>query len=210
MFLAAFLAAMPATLRHEIARKTIHIVSAAIPAAYALGAPRAAVVLALALAGVAAAGVEVARARSAHVRATFDRLVGPLLRPHEHGRWSGATWMCAAYLIVALVFPRREAVAAMLAVAFGDAAAAVVGRLAGRRNPPRAAGAKTWAGSVACFAATTLGALVVARLSAPAAVACGAAAMLAERPRWAVDDNMRIAVAAGAAAWGAAWALRAM
>ncbi len=206
---------MPATLRHEIARKSIHLASAAIPVAYAAGLPRAVLVPALAAAGVTAATIEVARVRSPRVRVAFERLVGPLLRPHERGRWSGATWMCAAYLLAALVFPRAVAVAAMLAVALGDAAAAVVGRVASagararRAEGPdaRAAGRKTWAGSLSCFAATAVGALVVARLDAPAALACGAAAMLAERPRWAVDDNVRIVVAAGAVAWGVAWAV---
>lgn len=208
---------MPATLRHELARKSIHLASAAVPITYAAGAPRAVVITALALALATAAGIEVARARSPRVRMTFERLVGPLLRRHEYGRWSGATWMCAAYLGAVLVFPRREAVAAMLAVAFGDAAAAVVGRLAAARAtaPARPDGAKTWSGSFACFAATALGAFLIARLPLAAALACGVAAMLAERPRWRVDDNMRIALAAGAAAWGAAawsaaWAARAV
>lgn len=200
---------MPATLRHEIARKGIHLASAAVPVAYMLGLPRAVLLVALALAGVTAATIEVARVRSARVRDTFERLVGPLLRPHERGRWSGATWMCAAYLLATLAFPRREAVAAMLAVALGDAAAAIVGRMASARQPRtvRVPGAKTWAGSVACLAATTLGALLVAELPAAAALACGTAAMLAERPRWALDDNVRIVVAAGAAAWAVAWAV---
>jgi dolichol kinase len=99
----------------------------------------------------------------------------------------------------------------MLAVAVGDAAAAVVGRLAaqvraagGRAGPP---GAKTWEGSLACAAASALAALLVAGLGAPAALACGAAAALAERPRAPLDDNVRIAAAAGAAAWGAPAAL---
>jgi dolichol kinase len=61
--------------------------------------------------------------------------------------------------------------------------------------------AKTWEGSIACAAATTLAALLVARLPAGAALACGAAAALAERPRGPIDDNIRVAGAAGAAAW---------
>lgn len=199
---------MPATLRHELARKSIHLASAAVPVAYAAGAPRAAVLVGLAGAGLVATSVELARARSPGVRAVFDRLVGRLLRPHERHRWSGASWMCAAYLLAVLLFPRAEAVAAMLAVALGDAAAAVVGRAAGRVRPA-ASGQKTWAGSVACFAATVLGALLVAGLGAPAALACGAAAALAERPRRPLDDNVRVALAAGAAAWLAAAAGRA-
>lgn len=208
---------MPATLRHELARKAIHLASATVPIAYAAGAPRAGVIGALAAAGVTAAGVEVARVRSPRVREVFDRAVGRLLRPHERGHWSGATWMCAAYLLAVLLFPRREAVAGMLAVALGDGMAAVVGRLAGRlragrrhagqlQPAPAVDGGKTWAGSVACWGATTLGALLIARTGVVAAVVCGMAAALAERPRWALDDNVRVALTAAAAAWGATYA----
>ncbi len=201
------LAPVPTTLRRELARKAIHLASAAVPTAYAAGAPRAAVIGALAVAGTTAAGLEIARARSPRVRAAFTRVVGRLLRTHEHGRWSGATWMCAAYLLSALLFPRPDAVAAMLAVAFGDAAAAIVGRLAARLRPaplrpaPAPPGAKTAAGSIACAAATALGALLIARTGPAPAAACGIAAALAERPRWPLDDNIRVALAAGAAAW---------
>lgn len=200
---------MPSTLRHELARKAIHLASAAVPVAYMAGAPRAAVLAALGAAGAVAVTVEVARRRSARARALFDGTVGALLRAHERDRWSGATWMCAAYALAVLAFPRAEAAAAMLAVATGDAAAAVVGRAAAERRrqrrvaigAPGASGAKTWEGSVACAAASTLAALVVARLPVPAALACGVAAALAERPRGPLDDNVRIAAAAGAAAW---------
>jgi dolichol kinase len=211
---------VPSTIRRELVRKTIHLASAAVPVAYVAGAPRAAVLAALGTAGAVAVSVEVARRRSARARALFDGAVGGLLRAHERDRWSGATWMCAAYALAVLAFPRAEAAAAMLAVATGDAAAAVVGRAAARQRarralhraaarparapvagPPGAPGAKTWEGSVACAAASTLAALVVAHLATLPALACGVAAALAERPRGPLDDNLRIAAAAGAAAW---------
>jgi dolichol kinase len=221
---------MPATLRHELARKGIHLASSAVPVAYALGLARPVVLAALGAAGLVAVGIEITRRRSARARRAFDAAVGPLLRAHERDRWSGATWMCAAYALAVLAFPRRAAVAAMLAVSVGDAAAAVVGRAAGARRARAAAagagaagatrapagggadapaGAKTWEGSAACAAATALAALLVARLPAAAALACGLAAALAERPRWPIDDNVRVAAAAGGAAWAAAWAARA-
>jgi dolichol kinase len=200
---------VPATLRHELARKAIHLASSAVPVAYAAGLARPVLLAALGAAGATAVGVELARRRSARARAAFDGAVGVLLRPHERERWSGATWMCAAYALAVAAFPRAEAVAAMLAVAVGDASAAVVGRAAGARRARRAAaagappppGGKTWEGSLACAAATALAALLVARLPAAGALACGAAAAAAERPDGPLDDNVRVAVAAGAAAW---------
>jgi dolichol kinase len=99
----------------------------------------------------------------------------------------------------------------MLAVALGDASAAIVGRWVGMRAAARAAartpgssvvpsGRKTWAGTLACAVATALGALLVARLGPGAALACAVAAALAERPRAPLDDNVRVALAAGGGA----------
>ena len=190
---------MAVTLRHEVARKAIHLASAVVPVAYAAGLRRDLLAALLGGALVVALGVEVARRRLPRVRAPFERAVGDLLRPHERARWSGATWMLVAYLLAVALFPRAVAVAAMLAVALGDAAAAVIGRWAGARRVPPAPG-KTWTGTVACAVATVLGALLVARLAPGAAVACAIAAALAERPRGPLDDNVRVALAAGGGA----------
>lgn len=197
---------MAVTLRHEVARKAIHLASAVVPVAYAAGLRRDVLAALLGGALVVALAVEVTRRRVARVREPFERAVGDLLRPHERARVSGATWMALAYLLAVALFPRPVAVAAMLAVALGDAAAAVVGRWAGARRAARmgagaaAAPGKTWAGTVACAVATALGALLVARLAPGAALACAVAAALAERPRGPLDDNVRVALAAGGGA----------
>jgi dolichol kinase len=198
---------MPATLRHELARKAIHLGSAAVPVAYAAGLPRRWLLVALGGALAVAVTVELARHRVPRARATFDRTVGALLRAHERDRWSGATWMCLAYLLAALLFARPVAVAAMLGVALGDAAAAVAGRWWSARTVRSAASGKTWVGTAACALVTLAAALVVARLPMLAAVAGAVAAALAERPAGPLDDNVRIALAAGGAS---ALALRAL
>jgi dolichol kinase len=198
------------TLRHELARKAIHLASAIVPVAYAAGLRRDVLAALLGGALVVALAVEFTRRHVPRVRDSFERTLGVLLREHERGRWSGATWMLVAYLLAVALFPRAVAVAAMLAVALGDAAAAVVGRWAGARRALRAATTpavgKTWAGTVACAVVTVLGALLVARLTPGAALACAVAAALAERPRGPLDDNVRVALAAGGGAQLAAFA----
>jgi dolichol kinase len=194
---------VPDTLRHELARKAIHLASAVVPVSYALGLPRETLLLLLGGALAIALTVELMRRHLPSARAAFERRVGVLLREHERGRWSGATWMAIAYLLSVALFPRAVAVAAMLAVALGDAAAAIVGRWSGARAAARtgaATGRKTWAGSIACAVATALGALLVARLGPGTALACGLAAALAERPDVPIDDNVRVALAAGGGA----------
>ncbi|AHG88686.1 phosphatidate cytidylyltransferase [Gemmatirosa kalamazoonensis] len=199
-------------LRVELARKAIHVASATIPIAYAAGLSRARVLLVLAGLGAVAIVVELARSRSSRVRALFVGAVGALLREHEHRTWSGASWLLAAYALSVLLFPRAMAVAAMLAAGLGDAAAAVVGRSVAVARARRGAGAtvlrgKTFAGSAACAVVTFAAALLVASLSPLAAAAAALSASVAERwdARWhrigAIDDNVRVALAAGAAAW---------
>jgi dolichol kinase len=179
--------------------------SAAAPVAYASGLPRAWLLALLGALLAVAVAVEVARARSARARHHFTRYTGALLRAHEHDRWSGATWMLGAYVTAVIVYPRPFAVAAMWAVGVGDASAAVVGRwwserrrlAAGERE---ARPGKTYAGTLACFAAALAGARFVAGLPLAAALLAALLAALAERPRAPFDDNLRIVLGVGVAA----------
>lgn len=192
-------------LRHELARKAIHLASAVVPLAYALGTPRRMLLLALAALAIVALSVEAARHRWARAQAAFVRAVGPLLRAHEHTRFAGATWLVVAYAASVVLFPRAIAVAAMCAAAFGDASAAIVGRAASVARAQRTgmpSAGKTFAGSAACATITTIAAYGIAGLSVPTALATGVVASVAER--WAivrVDDNVRVALAAGYGAW---------
>lgn len=193
------------SLRRELARKLLHLSTAVVPVAYAAGLDRRVVLAGLGALLAVAVVVEALRARSPRARAHFTRATGDLLRTHEHaGAWAGATWLLLAFLVAALAFPREVAVAAMLGVALGDAAGAIVGRWWGDRRARRQApgvgiadAPKTWAGTVACALATALGALLVARLAWPEAAVAGALAAAAERPRVAVDDNLRVTLAVG-------------
>lgn len=196
------------SLRRELARKGIHLLSAGMPVAYAMGVlGRGLLGAALAVVCVIAVAVETARARHERTRRVFDRTAGALLRAHEHGRWSGATWLALSLLgAVALLPPRPVAVAAMWAVCVGDAAAAVFGRAFGgtlrglvrgaSRRASRGAG-KSLEGSLACFAAALVGALAVARLPLAQGLVAALAAALAERPARPLDDNVRIVAAVG-------------
>jgi dolichol kinase len=202
-----YVAAPPAlTLRRELARKALHVTTAAVPVAYAVGAPRALVLLALGWLVAVALVIELGRARSARIRRGFTRVTGSLLRAHEHDRWAGATWLFVAFTLAVALFPRRAAVAAMWGVAVGDASAAIVGRWAAAWHVRRMRGAgaatpvgKTLAGSVACFATTLLGAGFVAGLPPTPSVLAALAAALAERPSTPLDDNLRIVLAVGGA-----------
>ena len=185
----------PLALRWELTRKALHLLWAAVPIGYSLGMTRAAVLIGLGLACTVALLVEIARSRSSGFEALFHRHTGVLLRHHERHRWSGATWLLLSFLLCVLFFDPPTAIAAMWAVAVGDASAAVVGRMIGRHRLGRST--KTVEGSIACAIMTALGAATIAHLEPfPAAVA-GIAAALGEWPAGPLDDNVRIGLAVG-------------
>ena len=181
------------SLRREIARKGLHLLSAAVPISYALGAPRSLVIWLLAFALVTALVVEMGRLRSSRGRRVFDSTFGGLLREHERRTASGATWLIMALLAATVCLPRDVAIAAMCAVALGDAAAAIIGRTISHAKLHN----KTFGGSAACFAASALSARVIAGFAWREALIVGILAAFAERPRRPLDDNLRIVIAVG-------------
>ena len=181
--------------RRELARKAIHLTTAVAPVAYAAGFERLPLATLLGLALAVALAVELGRVSHAGTRGIFQRTAGPLLREHEHARWAGATWLFLAFLGAVLLLPPAVAVAAMWAVAAGDAAAAVVGRAVGRHRVWGSG--KTIEGSAACWAATFAGALLLAALPLAESVVAASAATLAELPARPGDDNVRIIAAVG-------------
>ncbi len=192
------------TLRAEVSRKALHLLSAAVPLAWAfalVSTPLVRVGLSAAL-GIALA-VEAARRMHAAFGAAFTRVLAPLLRAHEARAITGATWLAAVMCLAAWTLPVRAAVVALWAAAAGDAIAAVVGRTIAARAPADRGGRarKTAAGSLACAASTAMGAVWLVGAGWWPALAIGAAAAVAERPTLAIDDNLRVGLAAGLAAW---------
>jgi dolichol kinase len=189
------LAGQPLAFRWELARKALHMAWVAVPVAYALGTPRSVVLLGLAIACTIAVIIEVVRSRSRTASAAFQRATGVLLRQHEHHKWSGATWLLLSFLLVVLLFDTRVAIAAMWAVAVGDATATIVGRTVGRHRIGRSP--KTIEGSAACVLAAAVGAWMVADLDPGLSVVAGITAGIAEWPSAPLDDNLRIGLGVG-------------
>lgn len=186
--------------RAEFGRKGVHLASAIFPLTWAFGiVDRRGMSLVLGAGFAIAVALEVLRRRAGAVRRWFDAWFGWMLRSHEATGLTGATWILGAMLLCALLLPERAAIAALWAGVVGDAAAALVGRAVAARA---AAKGKTGAGSIACAIASAIGPLWLVEATPLQALGIGVAAMLAERPKLALDDNARVAVAAGLAAWG--------
>lgn len=135
-----------------------------------------------------------------------------LWRPAE--RADGEAWAILFYplalLILALAAGRRLEVLAGAwgMLAFGDAAATLVGRRWGRRGLPWNR-AKSWVGSGAFLVAAWSSAVVLVRWAAPgryelatvlwAATLAALVGALAESLPWALDDNLSVTLLGGAA-----------
>jgi dolichol kinase len=183
----------------ELARKTIHVASVAVPLGVWFAPRPLAVGVLLAVAALALA-VEAARRTLRPVRYHFLRRTRTMLRPHERRGLAGATWMALAYAVAVVLYPRPVAVAAMLFNALGDAVAALVGKRWGRH---RTRWGKSWEGFAAGLAVNVAVAVGVAWLAPEvplvAALAGALAAAAVEFAPLPLDDNLRVTLAGGAA-----------
>jgi dolichol kinase len=143
--------------------------------------------------------IDVVRLRSTRANELFFRAFGKLASPREARAVASSTWYVTGILVVVALFPLDVAVTSVLVMGLGDPAAALMGRTLGRR--PFLGG--TLEGSFAFFAVCVL--LIGFRHGWPAAVVAGAAAALAERRAWPLDDNLAVPVVCAAAIQAVAW-----
>jgi dolichol kinase len=129
----------------------------------------------------------------------FFRAFGKLASPREARGIASSTWYAAGILAAFAFFPQDVAVSAILVLGLCDPAAALVGRLVGRR--PFLGG--TLEGSLAFFAVAAL--ILGMRHGWPAALTAAAAAALAERRSWPLDDNLAIPVVSATVVQAIEW-----
>lgn len=144
--------------------------------------------------------VEGARHLSKPFERWFGTQFGALLRRHEHAGLTGATWLVASMLAALVFLPPAPAIVALWAAAVGDGSASVVGRWVSHVRG-RHGGGKTMAGTLACLLMTAVGAAWLGDARIGIALAIGAITAAAEWPRGPLDDNVRVTIAAGLAAW---------
>lgn len=184
-------------LKRELLRKRIHLATVIVPVAVWF-LPRPAAITLLAGAVVLALLVELARRKVRWVRHQFLVRTRVMLRGHERTGLSGATHMAIAYLVALLLFPRAIAVLAMLYNCLGDTAAAVVGR---RWGAHRTRWGKSWEGAAAALGVNLAVGIALPEILLAAALIGAVASAALEFLPLPFDDNLRIAVGGGLAAW---------
>lgn len=199
MNLANSVPAQQTPLRTELIRKTIHAAVAVLPVAYAFNwISRAVLIVVLLVATGVALAIEFFRRIAPKVQVRFNSIFGILLRPRERSHVTGATWLAISCLAIVVLVPRHAAIAALWCATAGDTAAAVVGRTIGTAG----GGRKTYAGSAAFFAIAVTGIIYLSVFPPLRAVTIALVAMVAERYAGRIDDNVVVAAATGAIAWG--------
>lgn len=187
-------------MKRELARKSFHVASVALPVLVWLS-PRPLAVAVLVPTALVAVAVDAARLRFRTPRYHFLRWTRPMLRPHERRGPAGATYMAVAYALAVLLFPTPVAVAAMLYNGLGDAAAALVGKRWGRH---RTSWRKSWEGFAAALAVSLgVGVLLglVGDFPVPAIILGALTAAALEFAPLPLDDNLRVTLGGGAGAW---------
>jgi dolichol kinase len=192
----------PLPLRREFERKALHLLAGVFPVAYALGASRTLLQALLAVTSALALLVEGLRRASPRVGTVVDRAFGSLMRERERRSITGATWLALACLVVVVLFSRSAAIAALWCAAVGDPVAAITGRVwtMGAEVDPGKRRGKTLVGSLACAAASFVGVWMLAGYEPATALVIAAGAAAAEAMPAPIDDNIRVAGAAGAIA----------
>lgn len=179
-------------------RRIFHaLVGSTVPTA-GIFAPLPEGVAALAVLAAGSLALDLARFRVSGLNRLFMRLLRPLLKSSETHRVTGATWLLLAAVLAFLVFDQEIAVAALLFLAWGDPAAALVGR---PMPGPRVFG-KSPVGAVAFITVSLLAAGILVWAGfvpwhwgfAAGAVTAG----LVELLPLPGDDNLWVPLAAGA------------
>lgn len=188
-----------AAVKRELHRKAIHLASVAIPL-LVWWVPRAVALAVLVPTAAVALLVEGLRLKARAPRYHFLRRTRTMLRARERRRFTGATYMAAAYASAVLLFPTPVAVLAMLYNGVGDAVAALVGRRWGRH---RLRSGKSWEGAAAGFTANLVVGLLLPGIATVPAFAGALAAALLEIADLPPDDNLWVTLGGGAVVWSA-------
>ncbi len=184
---------LSSALRHEILRKSIHLLVAFVPSLAALDFP-----VTMALLGAGTLFYVLAEHARGHGVQVFlvSEITVLASREQDRGRFvlSPVTLGVGAMLALTL-YPMPASSIAIYALAFGDGLASLAGSLVGSIRIPLTGG-KTVQGSLTCFLAVFAATLGITRRVLPAAIVAAAAAFLELLPTGDFD-NMVLPVGTG-------------
>lgn len=198
--------------KHELARKTIHMVSISIPLAYFFITKELALWILVPLT-IASVIIDFGSRKPGKFRDIFHKIFGKILRPHEYYdvfTLNGATWVLISAVSCILLFPKLIMISGFFILIISDISSALIGRRFG--SHPLFVG-KSWEGTTAFWVSSWLVILILGILiSAPwtffifgfiATFISGWVEALSTMLK--MDDNLSIPISFGFAMWGGAW-----
>ncbi|MBH30839.1 MAG: hypothetical protein CMG71_02475 [Candidatus Marinimicrobia bacterium] len=177
---------------NELVRKLIHFGSALFPLAYYHVLSRDQMLWLLGGLSTLFFVGELMRLNVDPVKRIFQKIFGPIVRPSEEHRITGATSIFISGFLTVIIFEKIVAVFAMLILSLADATAALIGRKWGGRKIFD----KTVEGTVTFFIISLVLALNLPGLPRIGAVAAAVIATVIELFPSPIDDNLMVPLSA--------------
>ena len=198
--------------KHELARKTIHMVSISIPVAYFFITKELALWIIIPLT-ILSIIIDFGSRKPGKFRDFFHKYFGKILRPHEYYdvfTLNGATWVLISAVSCVLIFPKLLVIVGFTILIISDISSALIGRRFGRH--PLFVN-KSWEGTTAFWVSAWLVIIILGVLFSAswtfyifgfiAAFISGWVEALSTMLK--MDDNFSIPISFGFAMWGGAW-----
>jgi dolichol kinase len=173
----------------ELYRKSIHLLSLAIPISYLI-LTREELLIWLSIATFMVATIDIIRFFSSTANQIFMRFFAVILRAHERKSISGATYLMMSALTVVILFDKTIVIPSILFVVLCDSTAAIVGKKFGKIHIFQ----KTLEGSLAFFAMGCIIVYLVEPRSPLPGFAGAFTAALVELLPLNIDDNFSIPI----------------
>jgi len=120
---------------------------------------------------------------------------GPLIRPQEESKYTGASYIMFAAVITVIMFPKPVAICALSFIIIGDTAGALIGRKWGRHKFRN----KSYEGSLAFFLSSLIPALYLPVIPFWVIATGAAVATVTEALSSEIDDNLSVPLVSGLA-----------
>lgn len=184
----------PLNLTRELQRKSIHILTSIIPLAYYFGGSKQLIIAICSILTIGFLTAEILRMNFSLAEKYFTIIFSNLLRLDEQKKQlTGASYLFLGMTLTFILFPKEEAIPAVLFLTVADSAAAVIGK----RFRGKLITGKTIQGSLAFFLTAVFIILVLTDFGWTG-IGVAFIATLIEFFPLKVNDNLTIPIASGA------------
>lgn len=180
------------TYLNESLRKATHLLALVIPFGYLLTNKSSSLLVLIPLAFLFIL-FDTARLRGWSIWRLVACIWGPLIRPQEETKYTGASYIMFAAVATIIIFPKPVAICALSFIIIGDTAGALIGRKWGRHKFRN----KSYEGSLAFFVSSLIPALYLPEIQFWVIAMGAAVATVTEALSGEIDDNLSVPLVSG-------------